>query len=89
MSSVSKPADYYDKVNRDPLLFKKKAGAKHEFGIEYETIIPKEGEVRLLGNRARQCTYYRTGVDFCHSEMVLNKSDTFLPCKEPIDAMYR
>ena len=81
--------DMWDKFNRNPLHYKKKKGAKNEFGLEYESIIPSEGEIRLLGNRAKQCEYYRYGVEFCHLEMVNNKSETFLPCKEPIDAMYR
>jgi hypothetical protein len=59
-----KPADYFDKFNRNPLHWKKKKGSKHEFGIEYEAVIPKDGEVRLLGNRHRQCEYYRIGKQF-------------------------
>ena len=35
----------------DELAFKKKKGAKHHFGTDLEGVIPKEGEVRLLGNR--------------------------------------
>ena len=88
-NSGPKPANFYDSFNRNPLHFKKKKDSKHEFGIEYEDIIPKEGEIRLIGNRVRQCEYYRIGVESCHQEMVLNNSDTFLPCKEPIDALWR
>ncbi len=89
MAEASKPANFYDKFNRNPLHFKKKKGAKHEFGLEYENITPSEGEIRLLGNRAGQCQYYKIGVEFCHQEMIKNNSETFLPCKEPIDAMWR
>ena len=88
-SQEMKPADYYDKFNLNPLHFKKKRDAKHEFGLEYESIIPSEGEVRLLGNRSRQCKYYNIGVNLCHFEMLKNNSKTFLPCKKPIDAMWR
>jgi hypothetical protein len=35
----------------DDIDFKKKKGAKHLVGVDLEGIIPKEGEVRLLGNR--------------------------------------
>ena len=52
---------FYDKFNRNPLHWKKKKGSKHEFGVEYEAIIPKAGEIRLLGNRHNQCKYYRIG----------------------------
>ena len=52
---------YYDKVLYNTLHFKKKRGASHEFGHELEAIIPSAGEIRLLGNRNRQCTYYQIG----------------------------
>ena len=87
MSAVQ--PDFHDKFTENPLNYKKKKGAKHEFGLEYEAIIPKEGEIRLLGNRFRQWNYYRIGVDLCHDEMLKNNADSFLPCKKPIDAMWR
>ena len=58
---------WYDKMIYEPLEFRKKRGAKHEFGIEVEPIIPDAAEVRLLGNRHRQCKYYAIGVDVCHT----------------------
>ena len=72
-----------------PLHYKKKKDSKHEFGTEYENIIPKEGEIRLLGNRFGQWNYYTIGVELCHNEMLRTNQDSFLPCKEPIDALYR
>ena len=55
---------YYDKPTFfNSLNFKKKKGTKNEFGIELEGIVPPEGEIRLLGNRHKQCTYYSIGVD--------------------------
>lgn len=42
----------------DTLNYKKKQGAKHEVGVEIEGIIPEAAEIRLLGNRHRQCKYY-------------------------------
>ena len=55
--------DFYDKLENayNPLHFKKKKGAKHLTGVELEPIIPSESEVRLLGNRHRQCAYYQIG----------------------------
>ncbi len=48
------PTSFYDKPNFfDPINFKKKKSSNHEFGIEVEQIIPKDGEIRLLGNRHR------------------------------------
>lgn len=45
----------------DPINYKVKQNSKHEFGIEYEKVLPKEGEVRLLGNRHIDCRYYSLG----------------------------
>ena len=45
----------------DELKYKLKKGSKHEFGPELEGIIPSAGEVRLLGNRHKQCRYYSIG----------------------------
>jgi hypothetical protein len=49
---------FYDKMIYDPMMFRKKRGAKHEVGVEIEGIIPEAAEIRLLGNRHRQCKYY-------------------------------
>lgn len=62
---------WFDKFNYDPLMFRSKRGAKHEVGIEIESIIPSKEEIRLLGNRHRQCKYYQIGVDVCHTSMLL------------------
>jgi hypothetical protein len=45
--------------------FKKKKGAKHLTGVEIEAVVPNEAEVRLLGNRHRQCLYYQIGKYYC------------------------
>ena len=63
MSEGPHPTTFYDKMTYNPLHFKKKKDAKHEFGIEVEPVIPKEGEIRLLGNRHRNCAYYIIGKD--------------------------
>jgi hypothetical protein len=55
---------YYDvEENKDSINYKPRTNSKHEFGIEYEKIIPSEGEVRLLGNRHRDCRYYSLGIN--------------------------
>ena len=86
--------------------FKKKKGAKHLTGVEIEAVVPNEAEVRLLGNRHRQCLYYQIGkyycwlfnnshlffflgVDVCHTQMLKDKADNFLACKQPLDGMWR
>jgi hypothetical protein len=56
--SSDQPANFYDKMVYDTLNYRKKQGAKHEVGVEIEGIIPDAAEVRLLGNRHRQCKYY-------------------------------
>ena len=82
---------YYDKLENayDDLHFKKRKGAKHSVGVDIEGIVPSESEVRLLGNKHRQCVYYHIGVDVCHTQMLKDKSDNFLACKQPIDGMWR
>ena len=79
------PKTFYDKLVYNELHFKKKRGGKHDVGVEVEGVIPSPGEIRLLGNRHRQCTYYRIGVEVCHTQMMKEKSDNFLACKEPLD----
>jgi hypothetical protein len=55
---------FYDvEKNLDPINYKVKENSKHEFGIEYEKIIPSAGEIRLLGNRHRDCRYFSLGID--------------------------
>ena len=80
---------FYDKMVYPDLHWKKKRGAKHEFGIEVEKITPDAAEIRLLGNRNKQCKYYQIGVELCHVAMIQAKSDNFLACKAPIDGMWR
>ena len=51
-------------LNPEPyndIEFKKKKGGKHRVGLDLEGIVPKEGEIRLLGNRNKQCAYYAIG----------------------------
>jgi hypothetical protein len=88
-SSLPDTKTYYDKMVYDTMVFKKKRGAKHEVGVEIEGIIPEAAEIRLLGNRHKQCKYYAIGVDVCHTSMLLQNADNFLACKEPIDSMWR
>ena len=57
---------FYDKVFYNTLHFKKRKGATHEFGHDLEAVIPSAGEIRLLGNRNRQCTYYQIGKSSQH-----------------------
>ena len=45
----------------DPINYRIRKDSKHEFGNEYEQIIPLESEVRLLGNRHRDCRYFSIG----------------------------
>lgn len=53
------PSTWYDKISAyNHLNYKLKKGAKHEVGVTVEAIIPSVEEIRLLGNRHRQCQYY-------------------------------
>ena len=58
---------WFDQKTYEPLQFRKKKGAKHEFGHDIEGIIPEAAEVRLLGNRHKQCRFYSIGVEVCHT----------------------
>lgn len=80
---------FYDKFVYEKLHFKKAKEGKHEFGLSVEAVTPGADEIRLLGNRHKQCRYYSIGVDVCHTAMLSQKADNFLACKEPIDAMWR
>ena len=88
-SGTSDRPTFFDKMVHDPINWKKKKGSKHEFGIEVERITPGADEIRLLGNRHRDCKYYQIGVDVCQMQMLKAGADNFLACKKPIDAMWR
>ena len=68
-----------------------------EFGGTRKTIIPKEGEVRIVANRNRECQYYYQGINLCREKMlkIAGHPDHelhqygFLPCKRLVDAHYR
>ena len=64
-SRINDTSTYFDKFENNAtgneLHFKKKKGAKHLTGVDLDMIVPSEGEVRLLGNRHRQCQYYSIG----------------------------
>ena len=62
---------FYDKFEYNSLHFKKKKNGTHEFGNDIEAIIPTAGEIRLLGNRHKQCTYYQIGK--LHPSLILNR----------------
>ena len=88
-NGATNSSTFYDKMLQDPITWKKKKGAQHEFGIDVEKIVPEAAEIRLLGNRHRDCKYYAIGVDVCHTAMLQAGSDNFLACKKPIDGMWR
>ena len=88
-SATGQSNAFFDKMMQDPIGWKKKKGAKNDVGIEVERVTPDAAEIRLLGNRHRDCKYYQIGVDACHTAMLQAGSDNFLACKKPIDAMWR
>jgi hypothetical protein len=61
------------------------------------TIIPKEGEIRVVANKNRECQYYFQGLDQCRHKMMRIAGEPnhkfheagFLPCKRLVDAHYR
>ena len=82
-------AKFFDKMVQDPINWKKKKGGKNQLGLDVEKVTPDAAEIRLLGNRHRDCKYYAIGVDICHYSMLRAGADNFLACKKPIDAMWR
>ena len=89
MTALNSEKRWYDVPIQDNLHLKKKKGAKHEFGIDYEPVWPSEEEIRLLGNRNKNCRYYHAGVELCHHEVMADGKQSFLPCKPVIDGMWR
>ncbi len=61
LNALNKKQLYFDNLVFNPLHWKKRLAGKHEFGLDVEKIVPKEGEIRLLGNRHRDCRYYSLG----------------------------
>lgn len=62
LNSINTEKKFFDvEENPDPVNLTKRQKSKHEFGFEYENIVPSEGEIRLLGNRHKQCRYYSIG----------------------------
>ena len=61
---------FYDEMVYEELEFRKQKGADHSVGQVVEAITPTAEEIRLLGNRHKQCEYYRIGVDVCHTAML-------------------
>jgi len=68
-----------------------------EFEGGIKPIIPKEGEIRLVANKNRECQYYYLGIEQCRNKMLRIAGDPshkfheygFLPCKRLVDAHYR
>jgi hypothetical protein len=57
VGGVPNTKTFYDKMVYEPLHFKKAKGGDHDVGMNVEAIIPSAEEVRLIGNRHKQCTY--------------------------------
>jgi hypothetical protein len=68
-----------------------------EFEDTNKTIVPKEGEVRIVANKNKECQYYYEGLDQCRQKIARIGGDPsnkyhdygFLPCKRLVDAHYR
>ena len=78
-----------DTSKLDPVFYEPIKKASNEFGADVMLKVPKEGEVRLLGNRHKECLYYTAGVDICKKNINQRLKSSFLPCKETLDAMFR
>ena len=86
----NKEPRFYDKEDHyDQLIYEKIPDVSHEFGIQIRKIIPKEGEVRLLGNRHKDCMYYSMGLDICRNKIVMDDRPSFIGCKNVLDAMFQ
>ena len=67
-------SNFYDEVENayDPMHFKKRKGAKHQTGVDVDAVLPSESEVRMIGNRHRQCAYYQIG-KYLLALLILNR----------------
>ena len=77
------------KMYYDPLIYRPRTDIEPEFGTAYEGIVPDESEVRFIGNRLNRCYYYMHGLEICKYEVLKKQNQTFLPCKDAMDAMWR
>ena len=81
---------FFDREDHyDPLEYEKLKNGRNEFGIEVIRKVPSEGEVRLLGNRHRECLYYSIGLQQCKRAVIEYNRSSYLPCKDTLDAMFR
>jgi hypothetical protein len=62
LNSLNVEEKFIPKEASDPINYRIREDSKHEFGTEYEKILPSEGEVRLLGNRHKDCRYFSLGI---------------------------
>jgi hypothetical protein len=89
LNSLNPEKKFADVETEDTINYKLRDSSKHEFGLDYMKIVPSEGEVRLLGNRHRDCRYYSLGVEMCKQRIIQTNFSDFTPCKSVVDAMYR
>ena len=88
--AINKEKLFYDKSNHyDPVNFKVRKNPNNEFGADVMKIVPLEGELRLLGNRHRDCLYYAIGLSKCKEKVVATRRTNYLSCKDTLDAMFR
>ena len=74
--------NYYDAVN-----FKPRKGGNNEFGTDVIKVVPAEGEVRLIGNRHRECLYYAIGLSKCKEKLNLHVDATTILSYQIIDCL--
>lgn len=88
--SINKEQKFYDKKDLyDSKFYSQIPKSSNEFGTEYMKIAPKEGEIRLLANRHKDCMYYAIGLDLCRSRVLSDNRKSFLACKPVLDSMFR
>ena len=90
LNSLNSKKQFYDlEDNFDTITYKKRENSKHEFGLELDLVVPKEGEVRLIGNKHRDCRYYSLGLELCKLRVLQTEHEDYLPCKNAIDSMFK
>lgn len=89
-TAVNTEPKFYDDPNYyDKLIYEKVPNSDDEFGPKMQKIVPSEGEIRLLGNRHRDCAYFSMGLDVCRKRVLATQRKSFLACKPVLDAMFR
>ena len=89
-SSINTEPKFFDvKDYFDSKFYTKIPKTNNEFGDQYMKVVPKEGEIRMLANRHKDCIYHSVGLELCRTKVLSTDRKSFLSCKPILDSMFR